>query len=188
MGIGMSPVRKTPNLPSPPPPSEIREAEPGKAWVVLHTRPRCEKKLEGFCRQNDWFAYLPLRRKVHRYGVRERVFWSPLFPGYLFCITTAPARSTLRQNQYVANLLEVVDQEKLVGQLEQIRQALAVNDVVEVMSYLAAGRRVRVTAGPFKGLEGVVLRVKGRTKVVLNLDMIQQAVCVEVDSSCLGPG
>lgn len=132
-------------------------------------------------------AYLPLRRKVHRYGGRERAFWSPLFPGYLFCVATAPGRSTLRQNQHVANLLEVLDQARLIDQLRQIRQALSVDDVLEVMPYLAAGHRVQVTAGPFKGLEGVVLRVKGRAKVVLNVDMIQQAVCVEVESTWLAP-
>ena len=162
--------------------------DPGRAWVVLHARPRCEKKLELFCRRNSLPVYLPLRRKVHRYGAREREFWSPLFPGYVFCVSAPPDRTTLRQNQYVANLLEVFDQATLVEQLSQIRQALAVDDMVEVMPYLAAGRSVLVTAGPFKGLEGVILRVKGRTKVVLNVDMIQQAVCVEVDSSCLAPG
>ncbi|HOW96237.1 MAG TPA: transcription termination/antitermination NusG family protein [Kiritimatiellia bacterium] len=168
-----------------PPPPEIGEPGPGEAWVVLHTRPRCEKKLEAFCRRAGMPAYLPLHRKVHRYGARERSFWSPLFPGYVFCAATAAGRSTLRQNQHVANLLEVLDQARLVGQLEQIRQALAVDDVIEVMPYLAAGRRVQVTAGPFKGLEGVVQRVKGRTKVVLNVDMIEQSVCVEVDSTWL---
>ncbi|MBU1694389.1 MAG: hypothetical protein KJ726_09640 [Verrucomicrobia bacterium] len=176
----MNPIRDEaiPDLAIPP---------PGKAWVVLHVRPRCEKKLEAFCQRSGLPAYLPLRRKVHRYGVRERAFWSPLFPGYLFCVSTAPGRSTLRQNRYVANLLEVLDQARLVGQLLHIRQALAVDDMVEVMPYLAAGRRVQVTAGPFKGLEGIVQRIKGRTKVVLNVDMIQQAVIVEVDSTCLAP-
>ena len=174
---------------SPPdaPPPEIEMPAPGQAWVVLHTRPRCEKKLEAFCARNSLPAYLPLRRKVHRYGARERAFWSPLFPGYVFCVSTPPGRPMLRQNQYVANLLEVLDQAQLVGQLRHIRQALAVDDVVEVMPYLAAGRHVQVMSGPFKGLEGVVQRVKGRTKVVLNVDMIQQAVCVEVDGSCLAP-
>ncbi|MBP7828504.1 MAG: hypothetical protein KA248_01160 [Kiritimatiellae bacterium] len=170
-----------------PAPPEIGEPAAGEAWVVLHTRPRREKKLEEFCRRNGMPVYLPLRRKVHRYGGRERTFWSPLFPGYLFCVTTAPGRSTLRQNQHVANLLEVLDQVRLIDQLRQIRQALSVNDVIEVMPYLAAGHRVQVTSGPFKGLEGVVQRVKGRAKVVLNVDMIQQAVCIEVENTWLAP-
>ena len=170
---------------TPPADDLLRPPDAGRAWIVIHTRPRCEKKAADFCARHGIPAYLPLQQKVHRYGARVRPFWSPLFPGYVFCVASAAGRSTLRQNQHVANLLEVIDQARLVSQLDQIRQALAVDDVIEVMPYLAAGRRVQVTAGPFKGLEGVVQRVKGRTKVVLNVDMIQQAVCVEVDSTWL---
>lgn len=160
---------------------------PGEAWVVLHTRPRCEKKLQSFCERMAVPVYLPLRRRPHRYGARERVFWTPLFPGYIFCCATPSQQGTLRQNNHVANLLEVLDQPKLVDQLRQIHQALAVDDLVEVQPYLAVGHRVRVLSGPFKDLEGYVNRVKGRTKVMVNVDMIQQAVCFEVEAACLGP-
>lgn len=159
----------------------------GHAWVVLHTRPRCEKKIADFCERNAMSVYLPLRKKVHRYGARERSFWSPLFPGYAFCVATETQKSTLRQNRHVANLLEVLDQRTLVDQLVQIRQALAVGDVVEVMPYLEKGKPIRVTGGPFKGLEGIVARVKGSTRVVINVDMIRQSVSVEVDSVYLAP-
>lgn len=159
----------------------------GSTWVVLHTRPRCEKKVADYCERNKLPWYLPLRKKIHRYGSRERSFWSPLFPGYVFCVVTLVQKSEIRQNRHVANLLEVVDQKTLVEQLCQIDRALTVGDVVEVMPYLEAGRRVSVTSGPMKGLEGLVLRVKGKTRVVINVDMIQQSVAVEVDSAWLSP-
>lgn len=166
----------------------LRVPGPDRSWVVLHTRPRCEKKIADFCERNTIPVYLPLRAKAHRYGSRERVFLSPLFPGYAFCITTQPQRMLVRQNRHVANVLDVLDQETLVSQLRQIQQALAVGDVAEVMPYLETGRPVRVTGGPFKGLEGIVARVKGRTRVVINVDMIRQSVAVEVDSTYLAPG
>jgi transcription antitermination factor NusG len=87
----------------------------------------------------------------------------------------------------VANLLDVVDQEKLVEQLRQINHALTVGEVVEVMPYLETGRPIRVTGGVMKGLEGVVSRVKGKTRVIINVDMIRQSVAVEVDSAWLAP-
>lgn len=158
------------------------------SWVVLHCRPRCEKKVVQVCDLKGWPTYLPLRTKVHRYGGRERVFSTPLFPGYVFCVTTAPGKTFLRQNRYVANLLEVFDQARLVEQLKQVRRALDVADSVEVMPYLEKGKLVRVLGGPFKGLEGIVARVKGKTRVVINVDMIRQAVAVEVDAAYVGPG
>jgi transcription antitermination factor NusG len=161
--------------------------EPGRSWVVLHTRPRCEKKIADFCGRNSIPCYLPLRQKAHRYGSRERVFSSPLFPGYAFCAATVAQQATVRQNRHVANVLTVVDQATLVNQLRQIRQALVVGDVAEVMPYLEKGKPVRVTGGPFKGLEGIVARVKGKTRIVVNVDIIRQAVAVEVDSAFLAP-
>ena len=155
--------------------------------MVLHTRPRCEKTIADYCERQGMPVYLPLRRKIHKYGGRERVFFSPLFPGYTFCVVTPVERSTVRQNRYVANLLDVLDQVQLVDQLVQIRRALAVGDTVEVLPYLETGKRVRVTGGPFKGLEGNVARVKGKTRVVINVDMIRQSVSAEVDSAYLAP-
>jgi transcriptional antiterminator RfaH len=158
-----------------------------RAWVVLHSRPRCEKKVADYCKRNELPWYLPLRKKIHQYGSRERSFWSPLFPGYVFCMVTPAKKSDIRQNRYVANLLDVLDQEKLVEQLRQINHALTVGEVVEVMPYLDSGRHVKVTGGVMKGLEGIVSRVKGRTRVIINVDMIRQSVAVEVDSAWLVP-
>ncbi len=166
---------------------EIEQAPFEHAWVVLHTRPRCEKKAVDFCRRNHCPVYLPLRKKVHRYGSRERPFWSPLFPGYVFCMVTQAQKILVRQNQYVANVLEVIDQGTLVEQLRQIREALSVGDVADVLPYLARGKRVSVRGGVFRGLEGVVIRVKGKTRVILNVDMINQSVAVEVESAYLVP-
>jgi transcription antitermination factor NusG len=52
---------------------------------------------------------------------------------------------------------------------------------------LEKGQRVTVTHGPLRGLEGLVQRTKGRLRVVVNVDMIQQSVAVEIDSRDLVP-
>ena len=156
-------------------------------WMVLHARPRCEKKVSSFCDTQGISCYLPLRKKVHHYGGRRRSFLSPLFPGYLFCVTTPNLKHLVRQNLYVANILDVCDQETLLHQLRQIQQALAVGDVVEVMPFIEEGKAVRVTGGSFKGLEGKIIRVKGQTRVVMNVDMIQQSIAIEVDAALLAP-
>ncbi|MBU0677870.1 MAG: hypothetical protein KJ626_07105 [Verrucomicrobia bacterium] len=154
-------------------------------WVVIHARPRCEKKIVRYCEDRGLGVYLPLVEKEHRYGGRIRRFSSPLFKGYVFCAASADERMRLGQNSYVANLLTVLDQAQLVSQLRQVRSALASGNRIEVMPYLKIGNQVRVTGGPMKGLEGVVARMKGEARVILNVDMIQQAVAVEVDFSLL---
>jgi len=53
--------------------------------------------------------------------------------------------------------------------------------------YLVAGARVRIAAGPFAGMEGVVQRRKGCLRVVLTVAFIAQSVAVEVDAEELEP-
>ena len=157
-------------------------------WLVLKTRPRCEKRVLQRCEELGVSAYLPLHMKTYRYGGRVREFSSPLFPGYVFCVVTPDQRTDVLQCRHVVRGLEVVDQSGLQDQLLRIERALQVQEMVEVMPFLKEGAAVRVRSGPLKGLAGMIRQVKGRTRVVINVDMIQQAVAVEVDGADLAPG
>ena len=168
-------------------PSSIPSVPAPHAWVVVRSRPRCEKKILGFAEEAGWPCYLPLRDRVHHYGSRRRSFASPLFPGYIFIAIGQSDLLRLQQNQYVSRVLMAVDQETLVRQLRSLETALARQDIADVLPFIQTGNVVRVVAGPMRGVEGVVQRVKGKTRVILNIDMIQQAVAVEVDSTVLGP-
>ncbi|MCZ7590740.1 MAG: KOW motif-containing protein [Kiritimatiellae bacterium] len=156
-------------------------------WVVVHTRPRCEKKLADAAEREGIRAYVPLIARTHAYGRRKRTFLSPLFTGYAFCCGDAPQRRWLSQNQNTANLLDVFDQETLVVQLRHVQTALKSGLLVDVKPFLETGRQVRITSGPLRGAEGVIVRISGKMRVLLSVDMIQQAAVVEVDSAALAP-
>lgn len=157
-------------------------------WVVVRTRPRCEKAVERFCRTERIETFLPLLHRTHRYGGRVRTFSSPLFPGYVFALLRPERLDQLRGQANVARLLRTDDQAGLARQIGSIRQALTTNEVVEVLPYLTEGRTVVVTSGPMKGVEGVVVRLKNKSRVIVNVEMIQQAVAFEFASQDLGPG
>jgi transcription antitermination factor NusG len=44
---------------------------------------------------------------------------------------------------------------------------------------------VRITEGPFQGLEGIVVKAKGGARVIINVDMIGQGVAIEADEDIL---
>ena len=44
------------------------------------------------------------------------------------------------------------------------------------------GKQVRITSGRFKGIEGVVRRRAGKTKLILSINILQQSVEVELES------
>ena len=160
---------------------------PPARWTVLHTRPRCEKKLCRYCEEQKIPVHLPQIRKLHRYGARVREFENPLFPGYVFCILRSEQDAGMKQSQYVANLLQVFEQEKLIRELQQIETALKAKKVVEVMPYLKKGSLVRIKSGQFKDFEGVVEHMHGKTRLVINITMINYSMAIEVDASLLAP-
>src|ERR1041384_4461158 len=93
-------------------------------WFVAHTRPRCEKKLVQVCERQGIPSTLPCYRAAHKYRGKTVVFRKPLFPGYVFLQLTGADRGKVTQSDYLANLLEVFDQDLFQHQLSEILRAL----------------------------------------------------------------
>jgi transcription antitermination factor NusG len=68
-------------------------------------------------------------------------------------------------------------------ELEILRSGLAQKLSAEPHPFLTTGRWVRITSGPFKGLEGVLKQKKNSLRVVVSLGLIRRSVAVEVDST-----
>jgi transcription antitermination factor NusG len=78
-------------------------------------------------------------------------------------------------------LIEVKDQQKLIKELVQIEQALRAGAPLVPHKYIKTGQKCRVIAGPLLGLQGVVVKTKGATRLVLQVDLLGQAASVEID-------
>ncbi len=156
-------------------------------WRVLHVRPRCEKKMAEFCRVRSLDHYLPLRRETKIYQRRKVTVEKPVFPGYVFAAFDREGKLDLLKTNTVVRILDPPDESRLVRELDQIRKALAVDASLGATDAVTQGRRVRITSGPFLGVEGIVAEIKGTTKVVLNVEMIGRAVAVIADRDCLEP-
>ena len=110
------------------------------------------------------------------------VFRKPLFPGYVFLRLAPGQQSTLRQNEHIANLLEVFDQETFERQLGDILKALDADLGVRLAPSIGEGMRVRIKEGPLQGIEGWVEQRYGTSTVLLRLDFISQAAAVKVEA------
>lgn len=155
-------------------------------WYVLHVKPRCEKKLAAQVGVLPGLAlFLPLREETKIYQRRKVTVRKPVFPGYLFAAFTKEQQVEVLKTNQVVRVLEVLDQAGFLAQLDQVRKALEVDQTLGACEAFQAGRRVRIRVGPFQGIEGVVRIVRGQARVVLNIELIGQAVLVEVDTATL---
>jgi len=152
-------------------------------WFVAHTRPRCEKKLVQFCERENLSATLPCYRAAHKYRGKTVVFSKPLFPGYVFLQLAREQRSKVHQSDYVANLLDVPDQEQFARQLSEILTALETDHEIRLAPTIGKGTRVKIKQGPLRGMEAWVEERYGMNTVLLRLDFIGQAAAVKVQAT-----
>ena len=156
-------------------------------WFVAHTRPRREKKLVEYCLKQGLAVTLPCYDSAHKYRGKTVVFRKPLFPGYVFLQLEPGRKSSIRQNEHVANLLDVFYQETFRRQLEGILLALEEDLEVRLAPCIEEGMRVRIKSEPLRGVEGWVQHRQGRATVLLRLDFIGQAAAVKLDADLLEP-
>jgi len=156
-------------------------------WFVAHTRPRCEKRVVEFSDRHGIASTLPCFQATHKYRGKTAVFRKPLFPGYVFLELDPALKPLMYQNDHVANLLEVFDQETFARQLDDILTALSAGLAVRLAPSVGVGTRVRIKSGPLQGIEGQVLERYGFNTVILRLDFINQAAAVKLEADMLEP-
>ena len=159
----------------------------GQTWYCLYTRPRHEKSMARACQELDVPHYLPLVRRVREYKSGRKERWLPLFRGYLFCRANEHQAYELNSEKNLLSLLEVRQPQTFLEDLREVRKALTASQELQTVPYVKEGQRVKVTGGPFKGVEGVVEEVQSGYRVFLNVGFIRRSVPLEVDAGQVEP-
>lgn len=163
-----------------PPTSNLEER-----WYAAYVCANHEKRVAA--QLTTWAVehFLPLYSSVRRWKDRRVTLDLPLFPGYVF------VRLALRDRLRVVQIPRVV---RLVGfnglpaalpdtEMEIMRSGLSEQLRAVPYPFLTVGRRIRISSGPFAGLEGILKRRRSGFRVVVSLDLIQRSVAVDVDAA-----
>ncbi len=156
-------------------------------WHVLQTKSRQEKMLAQDLAARGVHYFLPLKQCINFHGSRKIRVEMPLFPGYLFLRGTLDDVYAADRSKRVAKIIRVAQQDHLDCELTNIKLALEGKATLDPYPYLQTGARAEVKFGPMRGLQGVVEHRLGTTRLVLQIDMLGQAVSLEIDGSLLDP-
>jgi hypothetical protein len=151
-------------------------------WWVAHTRPRFEKAVAFDLLAKRIPYYLPLVAHDRVSGGRKRRSMLPLFPSYLFFCGDAGARYEALTTNRIVQVIPVKDRERFVGELTLIERALSRDARLQVYPSVAIGRRCRVAAGQFEGLEGMLVERDRQTILVLQLSMLGSGASLEIEA------
>ncbi|HVB56355.1 MAG TPA: UpxY family transcription antiterminator [Candidatus Acidoferrales bacterium] len=158
-------------------------------WYAAYTCANHEKRVAAELHARTVEHFLPVYSSIRRWKDRRVILDLPLFPGYVF------VRLALRNRLRVLQIPGVV---QLVGfngksaalpdeEMEILRSGLSQGLCAKPHPFLTMGRRVRITGGPFAGLEGVLKRKRNSMRVVVSLSLIQRSVAVDVDIADVAP-
>ena len=156
-------------------------------WLVAHVRSRQEKALARYLHSFGVPFYLPQMEKRIRRGGRTVVSFIPLFGGYLFFRGASDERLRAQRSDLVVSVLEASDQDALAGELQQLHSLQVGSGRLIPHPYIATGDFVTITEGAFAGYRGVVVRERGKERLVVSVSMIRQSVAVEIDRELLRP-
>ncbi len=162
-----------------------------ESWYALCTRLRWEKKIESALRQHQLSTYLPLIQERHHWSDRSKTVEVPLFPGYLFVRTEGSSENRLGILQIKGVLgfagARREGSELNESEIENLRLVLDHGSKVSSHPFLRAGQRARICSGALQGVEGVILSVNNRKKLVISVELIQRSVAITCDGYEVAP-
>jgi transcription antitermination factor NusG len=155
-----------------------------KRWYTVYTRTRHEKSVAEHCSQRGITAFLPLYHVQRRWKQRLAEVLLPLFPSYLFVHIALQERFRILGLPGIVSLVSFNNVPASVpeSQIESLKQAVSLGRA-EPCVYLHSGKRVRVTAGPLVGLEGIVVEIKNRVQVVVSFEWMARSVAICLDAA-----
>ena len=153
-------------------------------WYVAYTCSRHEKYLAEQCEQRGIPAFLPLYAVQRQWKRRRAEVLLPLFPSYVFVRMALVERFRVLALPGMVSLVSFKGHPAIVAdtQIEALRKAVTLGRA-EPCAYLQSGKRVRVTAGPLLGLEGIVQEIKNKISVIVSFDWMNRSVLVSLDAA-----
>lgn len=157
-------------------------------WYVLFVRSNQEKKVAEALRGRDVEYFLPCYKSLRQWKDRRVMLEVPLFPGYVFLRLPLAERARAMTVPNVVTLVGTRNQPSAISDEEIAWIRLGIeHGKAEPYPYLKVGQRVLVTEGVMCGMEGILVRRRNNTRVVVSLDSIARSFVVEIDATCLRP-
>jgi transcriptional antiterminator RfaH len=159
--------------------SEIQT--PKKTWYLIYTKPRQEGLAQDNLIRQGYDVYLPRVRLMRKRQGRPVAMIEPLFPRYLFIHldTQSDNWGPIRSTFGVASLVRFGNETAKVPDnfVAHLKAQEGLDGLHEgATPKMNLGDRMRVTEGPLKGYEGILLAKSGQDRVMLLLDMLGKEV------------
>ena len=154
-------------------------------WFAVWTRSRHEQVVREQLDRKRVEAFLPTITRWSRWKDRKKKIDWPLFPGYCFAKFDPEDALSILKCTGVVNIISFngevapIPEQEITG----IRRLVESDLQYDPCPLIREGMMVEVVHGPLKGVFGRLVRKGAHARLVLSVDLIGQAVSVEVDAA-----
>ena len=162
----------------------------GTQWFAIWTRSRHEQVVREQLERKQVEAFLPTITRWSRWKDRRKKIDWPLFPGYCFARFDSADTLPVLKCSGVVNIVSFEGRPVPIPdyELESLRVLVGTDLQYDPCPLIREGAMVEVTHGPLRGVVGRLVRKDTiRARLVLSVDLIGQAVSVEVDVADVRP-
>jgi transcription antitermination factor NusG len=164
-------------------PQTVPLAEINQPWTAVYCKPRQEKALAWDLVRRKVAYYLPMTLRQTSSGGRRRQNMYPLFPSYLFFAGGERERLAVVKTDRVVRFIEIssVQQNQFKREITYLDTALQnCPESIELYPRLIPGARVRITAGPMRDVEGIIVQSHNKRKLLLGVSVLGVGATVEI--------
>lgn len=158
-------------------------------WYAVRVRSNREAVVSLHLRERGLEEFTPCYQVERQWSDRIKLIDHPLFPGYVFCRLNMNDRMPVLTVPGVVNLVGIGKQPVAIPDEEMERVRTMVRSGLPVMPwpFLKEGDPVLIERGPLAGLEGILQKLKGKSRIIVSISLLQRSVSAEIDSSWIRP-
>ena len=158
-------------------------------WFALQVKNRWERSTAVLLNGRGYETLVPTFKTKRRWGSRTKVVETPLFPGYVICSFDVTKRLPILM---APGVISVVSHGRIPTPLESSEvsaiQALVSSGLpAEPWPYLEVGQRVRVESDALRGVEGILIALKGSQRIVISVTLLRRSIALEIDRAHISP-
>ena len=139
--------------------------------------------------QRGYERFAPSYKSERRWSDRKKEIDQYLFPGYIFCRFDPGDRVAVLTAPGVVDLVGFGRTPEPIpnDEIDRVRRMVETGLLITPYPFLNVGQTVVIEQGPLTGLEGILVEVKGRHRLVVSINLLQRSVSAEVDRQSVRP-
>ena len=153
-------------------------------WYAFYTRSRAEKKVWEYLNEREVKTFLPLMNVLKQWSDRKRWVKQVLIPGYVFVYAKEKELVSLLSIPNIVAILKVEGKPAIIPpeEIENLRIITSETPNVQVLKNvdLEKGTPIEIIRGPLHGLKGYYLAPRGKNKIIVHFESLNNFIEVEL--------